>query len=132
MHMILSDFQYKNPRLVNMTFSERNVDGAIPENLVIQNKFHVGVEKHETKQEARVTLSAVIGDLEVAPFMITVAVAADFEWKELPEESIDSMLQINAPALLLGFLRPIVFSITNVSRYPAYNIPFINFRDNTP
>lgn len=37
------------------------------------------------------------------------------------------MINTSAPAPLLGYMRPIVASITNSSKYPAYNLPFINF-----
>ena len=42
---------------------------------------------------------------------------------------VNSMLNVNAPALLLGYMRPIVSSITNSSALPVYNIPFINFKE---
>ena len=40
-----------------------------------------------------------------------------------------SVLEKNAQALLIGYLRPIVANITNVSKFPAYNLPFINLNE---
>ena len=55
--------------------------------------------------------------------------SSDFEWEDMDESMIDTMLHINAPALLLGYMRPIVATITNSSKYPVYNLPFINFNE---
>ncbi len=68
-------------------------------------------------------------DNENAPFKIIAKVAADFRWEDLDEEAVEAMLNLNAPALLLGYMRPIVANVTNSSAFPAYNLPFINFKE---
>ena len=55
--------------------------------------------------------------------------ASDFKWEDLDEKTVDSMLNLNAPALLLSYMRPIVANITNSSKFPTYNLPFINFKE---
>lgn len=44
-------------------------------------------------------------------------------------EISEAMLKCNAPALLLSYMRPIVANITNVSKFPVYNLPFVNFQE---
>lgn len=70
-------------------------------------------------------------DVDDAPFDMYMKVASDFRWGDIPEEKIDDLLQINAPALLMGYLRPIVANVTNFSEYPSYNIPFVDFTEDT-
>lgn len=53
---------------------------------------------------------------------------ANFMWEEaIGEERAKQLLNINAPAVLLSYIRPMVSSMTNSSKYPALNIPFIDF-----
>ena len=66
---------------------------------------------------------------EGAPFKLKIKVASDFKWEYIEEERVNAMLKNNAPALLLSYMRPIVASITNSSNFPAYNLPFMNFKE---
>lgn len=61
-------------------------------------------------------------------FKLIAKVAADFRWEDLDDKAVDAMLHLNAPALLLGYMRPIVANITNSSVFPVYNLPFMDFR----
>ena len=45
----------------------------------------------------------------------------------MDEKTRDVMLTKNAPALLLGYLRANVASMTAMTSYGAYNLPFMNF-----
>lgn len=65
---------------------------------------------------------------EEVPFKLIAKVAADFRWEDLDDKAVDAMLRLNAPALLLGYMRPIVANITNSSAFPVYNLPFMDFR----
>ena len=51
------------------------------------------------------------------------------EQEDLSDERVESMLKMNAPALLLGYMRPIVAGLTNSSNFATYNLPFINFKE---
>lgn len=51
------------------------------------------------------------------------------KWEEMDKKIIESMLRMNAPALLLGYMRPIVANITNSSNFPVYNLPFLNVKE---
>lgn len=38
--------------------------------------------------------------------------------------------KVNAPSLLLGYMRPLISNITNSSQYPTFNIPFLDMQEN--
>ena len=82
-----------------------------------------------------ISVSLVLGNLDDfendQPFALKCTVEAEFEWSEKIQNDgkIDVLLEKNAQALLIGYLRPIVANITNVSKFPAYNLPFINLNE---
>ncbi len=82
------------------------------------------------ENRARVSLTLKVNaENKEAPFELEIKVVSDFKWEDMDENMVNSMLNVNAPALLLGYMRPIVSSITNSSALPVYNIPFINFKE---
>lgn len=122
-----SKFQFSNPELekieflVNSNFDEEKCDG-------IEMKSNTDVQIFDSN-EARVQLTLSIGnETETQPFKICVIMGADFMWEEaIEEETAKKLLNVNAPAVLLSYIRPIVSSMTNSSKYSALNIPFIDF-----
>ena len=58
---------------------------------------------------------------------LEIKLASEFSWQDLAENKIDVLLRQNAPALLLSYARPIISSITSASKFPTYNIPFLDF-----
>ncbi len=88
------------------------------------------IKRSENDNRANVELELKTNiDNEEAPFKLKIKMASDFKWSDLDDETVDAMLKFNAPALLLGYMRPIVANITNSSNFPAYNLPFINFKE---
>lgn len=81
------------------------------------------------KKKQKIICGIKNGKLYVSNFKLRIKVASDFKWEDLDEKTAESMLNLNAPALLLGYMRPIVANITNSSNFPAYNLPFINFKE---
>lgn len=79
--------------------------------------------------EATVNLTATVGEKGPNfPYHISVTMSADFTWsKELSPQTVNEMLSRNAPALLLGYVRPYVAQITEASPVGAVHIPFMNF-----
>lgn len=125
-----SQFRFVNPYLDEISFSANPsfVKGQKP--VTIDNSFKVKVDWDKTENKANVQLTlSTNSENENAPFKITVKMSSDFEWEDMDESMVDTMLHINAPALLLGYMRPIVATITNSSKYPVYNLPFINFNE---
>lgn len=122
-----SKFQFSNPELekvdflVNQNFNEEKCDG-------IEMKSNTEVEILGNN-EAYVALTINIGNAtEMQPFNICVRMGANFRWEEdTDEKKAKQLLNINAPAALLSYIRPLVAVMTNSSKYPVLNIPFIDF-----
>ena len=124
-----SSFQFKDPYLTKFAFEiNKNFKGE--KNLSIQNKMQIAVKKKDDEPIAIVSLNLIIGDHnDSVPFFIDCVMESQFTWNNdaYDEATINELLSINAPSLLLGYLRPIVSQITNLSPYSPYNIPFYNF-----
>ena len=123
-----SKFQFINPYLMEVNYkinSDFNAD-----EIELKNSFDIQVKRSDDKNRANVALTLnVNAENENAPFMLKIKVASDFKWEDLDDKTVESMLKFNAPALLLGYMSPIVASITNSSNLPTYNLPFINFKE---
>ncbi|MBR1702161.1 MAG: protein-export chaperone SecB [Lachnospiraceae bacterium] len=125
-----SKFQFLNPYLVEVSFSEKSdyFSDANNAEIEMQNIFKVDIDKKESQNMANVQLTLEINkEKENVPFTLKIKVASDFIWENIDEQTVDTMLNCNAPALLLGYMRPMVAGITNFSRFPTCNIPFVNF-----
>ena len=117
-----SKFQFVD----NPVFVSEADDGEIE----MQNSFNIQVKRSKDENRANVELTLETNtENERAPFKLQIKVASDFKWEDLDEKTVDSMLNLNAPALLLSYMRPIVANITNSSKFPTYNLPFINFKE---
>lgn len=128
--MNTSKFQFSEPYLVELNFSMNPTFDGNNNEIEMQNSFQTQVNRSAEQNLANVELQLETNKENAnAPFRITARIAADFIWEELDDEAIDAMLGLNAPALLLGYLRPIIANITNSSAFPAYNLPFINFKE---
>lgn len=122
-----SKFQFSNPELERIEFSVNDAfDSEECDGIAMQSNTEIKVLDGN---EAYVALTLNIGDESVGqPFNILVKMRAKFCWDEsIDDEKIKKLLNINAPAALLSYIRPIVSSMTGSSRYPALNIPFIDF-----
>lgn len=96
----------------------------------MQNSFNIQIKKSKNEKRANVALLLETNmGAGNAPFQLRVKMASDFKWEDLDDETVEAMLKYNAPALLLGYMRPIVANITNASNFPSYNLPFINFKE---
>lgn len=63
-------------------------------------------------------------------FFISVTMQASFRWDEkTPSNMADQLLKSNAPALLLGYIRPYIAQITEASPINTVHIPFMNFTE---
>lgn len=128
--MRTSNFQFSDPSLVEFIF-KLNPEFEPDENgeTAIKTEFNVRVHKEDNLKEAFVELEVKIGsEKSEVPFFIKAVEGAQFRW-EMDDGRIDSFLNINAPSLLLSYLRPLIAAITAASPYNAYNIPFMNFID---
>lgn len=125
-----SSFQFKNPSLSSMKFHE-NKYFSLKNGNEIEIQTHISVSNSRiASNKAIVKLQIVLGEENsTAPFYLETIFMAEFNWEhDLTEKDVTGLLDQNAPALLLSYARPIISLITNASHFPAYNIPFINFK----
>lgn len=135
--MKVSEFQYANPHLTEMVFMENPNFVMNKEEVEMVRSITSNIKKLEGNH-AMISVSLTLGDHEDLedfendqPFWLKCTVEAEFEWSEKIQNDgkIDILLEKNAQALLIGYLRPIVANITNVSKFPVYNLPFINLNE---
>ena len=120
-----SKFQYQTPRILRCDF--RSFPECEAKEWTI-NINHTKTIKRESESEADVTLFVAIrSDEEATPFSLEFEITSHFKWEELEEPIISSLLNRNAPSLLLGFARPVLAMLTNSSGMPPYNIPMLDF-----
>lgn len=125
-----SKFQFTDPELEKLEFDiNAEYDADKFDGIVMESHTQV---KRDDSNEAYVALTLRIGSNEEnQPFTILVKMSANFSWEEnLEEKLVKSLLKSNAPAALLSYIRPIVSMMTVSSKYPALNIPFIDFTQN--
>ncbi|EAG6952184.1 hypothetical protein HB948_12780 [Listeria welshimeri] len=126
-----SIFRFENPVLTDMYFKVN--DDFIKEKMDTDTESANGsiMVKREDDElnEALVRLTIIIGEKgDSFPFELKLTMGSKFLWQEgIDEETINTLLTVNAPALLLAYIRPMVSSITDSSEYPTYHIPFIDF-----
>ena len=93
----------------------------------IEVKPAIQYNKADTKAVVELQLK-IGGKAKEAPFMISVVMGAMFRWEEgdFSEEAIDKLLHRNAVSLLLSYARPIIATVTSQSRFPTYDLPYID------
>lgn len=125
----LSPFTFTQPLLINSYFSARRPKK--PDD-TINIHLHKNIVKNEHEKSAIVELTVQLnkaGDVENEDpcFVAEVMLQSTFSWpEELEEEKANSLLNINAPALLVSYARPIFANLTSASPFPTYNLPFLN------
>lgn len=119
-------FQFKDPVLLKLDYKEnQNFDYEKFNEMKLD--FEISVNKSKNNQ-AFVTLSLVIGEDANNPFYLSISMGSEFSWEDEKEDDlISELLNINAPALLTGYMRPIISLITSSSRFPTFNLPFLDF-----
>ena len=103
--MNISKFQYQNPLLSKLNFSINKDFNKDAHNTSIENTIAVGVSRNDNGPNANVSLNIKIGgNSDELPFYIECEMIAGFSWEEsaYDDETINSLLTINAPALLLS------------------------------
>lgn len=126
----LSGFQFSAPILIKTTYEiNRGFDvKGLCKTTDLPIAFKVSQGGKEENSEKVVLECTVGGKDENSPFYLVVAMQSRFRWSEdYTPEFIDKLLAQNAPALLLGYLRPFVAQITMASPFPPVHLPLIDF-----
>ena len=133
--MKTSEFQFSNPTLSELQFYVNDSYSSDAQEISLDLGINVA-QKRICETEATVELTLEIGEKsDTIPFYLRAVEGATFKWESdafAEAKDVEKFLNINAPALLLSYLRPIVSNVTMTSKYPGYNIPFINFNDVSP
>lgn len=126
-----STFQFTDPKLelLNLQINQdlKKTSGGNPIDMGIS--ANVAKKRITGENRAEVALNITIGEVsEYIPFYINIKMSSVFIWEDvLKDDDVNDLLSTNAPSLILAYIRPIVALITQQSKYPAYNLPFMNF-----
>jgi len=124
-----SDFQLERQRLVKTDF-QLNQNFEIPKNFSIELSGNTAI-KHLSETSAEVLFAFSIykdKPLDVVPFKCDVLSEGIFSWNQsVSKEQLDNYLNINAPSILLSYIRSIISMITSYAGLPNVMIPLINF-----
>lgn len=128
--MIQSQFQFSDPVLTKLTFLINNKDLSKQEakEIPIKAQTQIGMQ---TENTAVVSLTIDVGEeSKNCLFYISITMQASFRWsKKTTRDMADTLLKSNAPALLLGYIRPHIAQITEASPINTVHIPFMNFTE---
>lgn len=127
-----SEFQFKNPKLLMLNYSiNREYNPELDhDSEPISLEFTIEINKEKSKKEAEVILTLTIGeDSDKVPYHIVAKEGSMFRWTYDDESVVDNLLNENAPALLLSYLRPIISMVASTSPFPYVDIPFMNFTE---
>ena len=133
-----STFQFDNPVLLESVFFENltykddfSKIGQLPFkiNKIIGEKQKLDEDRIGAPVVLTLTTSEKMELDENTPCFIRVTMRANFVWNrnDFSEDSVDKLLSVNAPSLLLGYIRPKIVSLTQDPDVPTQQIPFINF-----
>ena len=113
-----------------MSYFDANFDEKSFESLKLES--HTKIIKTQDQNKANVEMCMDIGGMtNEYPFVIKIIMASDFMWEdELEDGLVDKLLKANATSLILSYMRPIISNITNNSKYPVFNLPFLDMQNN--
>ena len=108
----------------NSDFKDRKIKLKVSHKLEIKNI-------DETSSNVKLIFSIFTEEeLAESPFFISITQLWEFQYpSNLDKTDLENLLNINAPAVLLSYIRGIISQITAFSGYPALIIPLINFSE---
>ena len=117
-----SSFKFTNPIIESIIYEINTAYTISNKEVEMVQEFAVNTQKDKSE----------LGDNKKdKPFALIMVIKSDFEWRdEYDEKTINDLLTINAPALLLSYARPNIALITTTAPTGSYSIPFFNFVKN--
>lgn len=124
-----SNFQFQNPFLTKLEYNINSIDKDQYDGI---NGIQTNIKIDDSKAEdnhALVALNLKIGT-DTTAFKIDIEMQASFTWNDsFEKEQVNQLLNQNAPALLLSYMRPIISQITGYG-FQSFVLPFIDFSKN--
>lgn len=127
-----SNFQFTTPELAGLKFVLNEEFANVGNEVTVPTNIETQVSPKEVNGDetiATVVIKVTIGEeKESSPYYIEVVEKANFKWKteDFSDEEANVLLSQNAASLLISYVRPIIHNVTGQTRYPGYNLPFIN------
>lgn len=118
------------PIISDLNFEiSRNFDFEKIQEIEVEIDVKTGILKKEiTRATVQLEVELFPQKQNNNPFYLKATSFASFIWAEgLDEDLIEKMLKINAPSIMLSFIRPIISSITTYAGQPPLIIPLIDF-----
>ena len=130
-----SRFQFVKPIIRNINLKQNGKWNSednykfIPRILVKifkNNENKINYKLSEIDEPVVVSVEIVLGeeDSDKYPFYLDIEVASEFEWDNI--ENIEPYLRVNAPSLLISYIRPTISLLTSQLGIPAYDLPLID------
>lgn len=127
-----SKLQFSPPILKSsyLSINDEFIKNNTPEsmnNIEIPFKYqidHSDIEDCSTFVKFTITVGE---ESDKYPFIAQVEMLSQFSWEKNYTDKVDNLLEVNAPALLLSYSRPIISMLTSMTPFPPYHIPFLNF-----
>lgn len=130
--MTISGFQFSNPVLTKVIFllNDKVLENKMPSNADIPIKTTASM-KQMGEHASVVALKVDVGEQsDHHPFYISAIMQAKFIWNDsISDDMAEVLLKRNAPALLLGYIRPYIAQITEASPIGTVHLPFMNFAE---
>lgn len=121
-----------------MTYSRFEINPNFTDNgndLQAKMNFNHATKRLEQNNTAVVAIRLQINQkgeerIDDAPFWLEVEYTASFNWTDdMNDEEVERYLRINASAVLIGYVRPMLAAMTSASPFPTYTLPFVNVND---
>ena len=135
-----SPFQFTNPKISEILFAPTGLDVSSKLQDVLPH-IRIGSEISRDERENLATVTLTVSNFDkddlnddsenLRPYLIRIGYTAEFHWNQINESSVENFLNINAPALLLGYIRPQVSEITSRAGFESLDLPFLDFTDRT-
>lgn len=126
-----SILKFNNPILKELKYKINN-DFSSNDNISLDIKLETKINKNEN--EAIVEVSLMIFDNEMTtdiPFTMRIVMYGKFSWdKNSDEELINKLLETNAPAIIISYIRPYVSTVTVGSGFAPLILPVFDLSSN--
>ncbi|HOA06931.1 MAG TPA: protein-export chaperone SecB [Spirochaetota bacterium] len=126
-----SNFQLKEQRLLSIKYDFN--ESFESDSIQLDISSNIEIAKNEEKQIAFVKLTMNVfstKEIKDVPFKISVTNRGVFSWKDYDEKALETLLNYNAPAILLSYQRSVVSQITAFSSITPLILPLFDFTKN--